>query len=113
MPVEIGGTKYLGAAEVVKRLNVTRQTLWRWRQQGKIPAGHRYRGREVVARAPDTGNSRFAKTILRRIGRFIFQRDFCATAHASFYSGNRSETLGSLGVLGVKSLLLTFTPVFT
>jgi hypothetical protein len=48
MPIDIGGTQYLITAEVLDGLKVSRQTLWRWRQQGKIPAGHRYRGREVV-----------------------------------------------------------------
>lgn len=48
MPVKIEEIEYFGASEVLKRLKISRQTLWRWRQQGKIPAGHRYRGREVV-----------------------------------------------------------------
>jgi predicted DNA-binding transcriptional regulator AlpA len=48
MPVEIHGIKYFGVSEVLKSLNVTRQTLWRWRQEGKIPPGHRYRARQVV-----------------------------------------------------------------
>jgi hypothetical protein len=27
---------------------VTRQTLWRWRRQGKIPKGSLYRGKDLV-----------------------------------------------------------------
>ncbi len=27
---------------------VTRQTLWRWRQDGKVPAGRKYRDKQVV-----------------------------------------------------------------
>ncbi len=48
MPVEINETSYLTATDVRKQVNVTRQTLWRWRQEGKIPAGHRYRNRQVI-----------------------------------------------------------------
>ncbi len=48
MPVEIDGVKYLEAGEMLERLHITRQTLWRWRQKGLIPRGHRYRGRQVV-----------------------------------------------------------------
>ena len=29
-------------------IDVTRQTLWRWRQDGKVPPGHKYRGRPVI-----------------------------------------------------------------
>lgn len=46
--VEINGTKYLTATGLLQIVDVTRQTLWRWRHEGKIPAGHRYRGRQVV-----------------------------------------------------------------
>jgi len=48
MPVEINGISYLTATDVLGQVPVTRQTLWRWRQEGKIPAGHRYRNRQVV-----------------------------------------------------------------
>lgn len=48
MPVEIDGVKFLEVGELLKRLRITRQTLWRWRQKGLIPSGHRYRGRQVV-----------------------------------------------------------------
>ena len=48
MPVNINNISYLSASEVIEDLEVTRQTLWRWRQEGKIPAGHRLRDRKVV-----------------------------------------------------------------
>jgi predicted DNA-binding transcriptional regulator AlpA len=48
MPVDINGTRYLTATEVLQRIDVARQTLWRWRQEGRIPPGHRYRGRQVI-----------------------------------------------------------------
>ena len=46
--LEINGDVYVNAAEVVERLGISRQTLWRWRQEEKIPQGHRYRGRQVL-----------------------------------------------------------------
>ncbi len=48
MSVKIYGIKYLTATGVLETIDVARQTLWRWRHEGKIPAGHRYRGRWVV-----------------------------------------------------------------
>jgi predicted DNA-binding transcriptional regulator AlpA len=48
MPFEIDGTEYLVASEVVEELGITRQTLWRWRNQGKVPAGRRFRGGQVL-----------------------------------------------------------------
>jgi hypothetical protein len=48
MSTVINEIKYITASELLEELDVTRQTLWRWRQEGKIPAGHRYRGRHVL-----------------------------------------------------------------
>lgn len=48
MPVEIGGSLYFSATEVAKDVGVSRSTLWRWRQNRKIPVGQRYRGRQVL-----------------------------------------------------------------
>ncbi len=48
MPLEISGVRYFSAAEVVAATRVSRTTFWRWRQQGKIPAGNRLRGRQLL-----------------------------------------------------------------
>ena len=46
--LEIEGIKYLPAAAVAKQVRVSRTTLWRWRQEGKVPLGHRYRDRMIL-----------------------------------------------------------------
>lgn len=46
--LEIGGAKYVSASLLANRLGVSRQTLWRWRTAGKIPAGHLYRSRQLI-----------------------------------------------------------------
>jgi hypothetical protein len=46
--IEIDGEEYFSAAELITSLGIARQTLWRWRRQGKIPAGHRYRDRNLI-----------------------------------------------------------------
>jgi len=48
MPIEIQGAPYYTVTELTERLDVSRQTLWRWRQEGKIPLGHKFRNRHVV-----------------------------------------------------------------
>ncbi len=53
MPVTIEGRKYYTNAEVSDELRVSRQTLWRWREKGSIPAGLRYRTRQVLFKADE------------------------------------------------------------
>lgn len=53
LPVNINNISYLSVSELLDELEVTRQTLWRWRQDGKIPAGHRMRNRMVVFSPPE------------------------------------------------------------
>ena len=48
MPIQIDNVTYYSSTEVIGALNVSRQTLWRWRNTGKVPAGHRYRGRQII-----------------------------------------------------------------
>jgi len=48
MPLQINGRRFFTATEVAKEVEVVRQTLWRWRQDKKIPPGHRYRNRQIL-----------------------------------------------------------------
>ena len=48
MPTEVNGTRYSSTTEVAKRAGVSRQTVWRWRRDGRIPPGRRYRNGQVL-----------------------------------------------------------------
>jgi hypothetical protein len=46
--IEIAGTTYLFAVDLARQVGVSRTTLYRWRQDGKIPAGRRDRRRLIL-----------------------------------------------------------------
>ncbi len=48
MPLLLDGIQYVTAAEVARDVHVSRQTLWRWRQEGKVPVGRRFRDKQVL-----------------------------------------------------------------
>ena len=48
MPLLVSGKEFFTATEVAQDVGVVRQTLWRWRQEGKIPSGSRYRDRQIL-----------------------------------------------------------------
>jgi hypothetical protein len=48
MPLLIDDIRYFFADEVATELRVSRTTFWRWRAEGKIPNGRRYRGGKMV-----------------------------------------------------------------
>jgi predicted DNA-binding transcriptional regulator AlpA len=48
MPIELKSRLYFSVNEVLGDTGVSRQTLWRWRQNGKVPLGHRFRDRQVL-----------------------------------------------------------------
>jgi len=48
MPIDIAGQSFYLTKEVAESLGISRQTLWRWRQEGHIPPGSRFRDRQVV-----------------------------------------------------------------
>ena len=64
MELEIEGTTYLSVGRLLEELDVSRQTLWRWRKEGKIPQGHRFRdGMVVFTEAEAEKIRRFANRI--------------------------------------------------
>lgn len=46
--VKINGKEYFTATGVASDVGICRQTLWRWRQSGKIPPGYRHRSGQVL-----------------------------------------------------------------
>jgi predicted DNA-binding transcriptional regulator AlpA len=44
----LDGINYYTTAEVIKNLSISRQTLWRWRSESKVPLGRKYRNKQVV-----------------------------------------------------------------
>lgn len=46
--IQVDGVSYVGLTDLLQELGISRQTLWRWRQEGKIPVGNRYRDRQVL-----------------------------------------------------------------
>ena len=44
----IAGVEYYSTAEVAEAAKISRQTLWRWRREGAVPDGHRFRNHRVL-----------------------------------------------------------------
>lgn len=64
MPISIDGVSYVSTGEILVELGIARQTLWRWRREGKIPQGNRYRDRQVLFTQAEAGSIReFANRI--------------------------------------------------
>jgi transposase-like protein len=51
--LRIDGNDYYSVAQILKEAGVTRQTLWRWRQEGRVPAGHRFRDKQILFTADE------------------------------------------------------------
>jgi hypothetical protein len=47
-PLEIAGQPFFSASQVAESLQVSRQTFWRWRKRGKVPAGRLFRDGRIV-----------------------------------------------------------------
>ena len=39
--------------DILSKFKISRQTLWRWRSEGKILLGHRYRDRRILFTAEE------------------------------------------------------------
>jgi predicted DNA-binding transcriptional regulator AlpA len=48
MPTELHGRRFFSVGEVLADLGVSRQTLWRWREAGHVPRGHRFRNGQLL-----------------------------------------------------------------
>src|SRR5262249_3695804 len=51
VPILLDGQTYYSAAELARDRGIARQTLWRWRHDGSVPVGRRYRGRSILFNA--------------------------------------------------------------
>lgn len=47
----IGKSRYVAATELMEVCGISRQTLWRWREAGLVPAGSMHRNRVVFTEA--------------------------------------------------------------
>lgn len=64
MPLMIDGKRYLFASELADQIGVCRQTMWRWRKTGAIPAGHKHRSGKIVFTEDEaTETRRFANKV--------------------------------------------------
>ncbi len=48
MSLIIDGIEFVTATELLRELSISRQTLWRWRQQRSISLGRLYRKKKLV-----------------------------------------------------------------
>ncbi len=48
MSIQIQGETYIKATDLALEIGTTRQSLWRWRKNGVIPTGQKYRNQQVV-----------------------------------------------------------------
>ena len=48
MPIQLKNRLYFSVNEVLGDTGISRQTLWRWRQNAKVLLGHRFRDRQIL-----------------------------------------------------------------
>ena len=65
MPTVIHDVQYFSHNEVADRIGVDRTTLWRWRKEGEVPPGRRFRGNVVL----------FTEEELREIEEYAFRME--------------------------------------
>jgi hypothetical protein len=53
LSVLVNDREFFTASEIANEVGVVRQTLWRWRLNGKIPQGHLFRDRQILFTAEE------------------------------------------------------------
>lgn len=48
MPKTVQGIQYFSHTEIADKIGVRRETLWRWRREGSVPGGRKFRGNQVL-----------------------------------------------------------------
>lgn len=83
MTLEIDGKTYYTAVEVTNHLAISRQTLWRWRSEGKVPHGHRFRDKQII----------FTESEFKGIKEFANRIELLSvpSPQLSLFSRNRSD----------------------
>jgi hypothetical protein len=66
--VELDGVVYFPVGLVCHDLHLSRATLWRWRRDGKVPAGTLYRDRQVVFTSDEVDSIRRYANRLEPLG---------------------------------------------
>lgn len=67
-PVKIKEQTYYSSTEITSELGISRQTLWRWRREGKIPLGHRRQNRRIVFTESEVDEIRWFANQLEPVG---------------------------------------------
>jgi predicted site-specific integrase-resolvase len=80
----IDGVTYFSVIAAAKAAGVSRQTVWRWHQDGKIPPGHLYRGRYTVFSASELNAIREFANRIEPIRRET-------VGQLGLFNGNRSQ----------------------
>ena len=53
MPTTIQENEFFSVGEVLELIGVDRTTLWRWKREGKVPSGRRFRGNQILFTAEE------------------------------------------------------------
>lgn len=48
MTLNIDGMAYYTMKDITGTLMISRQTLWRWRREGRVPLGRRFRDKQLL-----------------------------------------------------------------
>ena len=70
----INGVEYYATAQLLEEIRVSRQTFWRWRRRGQIPAGHRFRDGRLLFTGPEAEMIRSFATSIQAVDRPAFRQ---------------------------------------